>query len=60
MIYLTKKALSSMKEAIITVGHEMQHVKDYVAGLKTSAGAGPERAGQALFQKYLERWESLT
>ncbi len=50
MIWITPNGLSSLKEAVIAVGHETQHIKYVVAGAGTN-----EAAAEAFGRQF---WES--
>jgi len=49
IINFTEKGLSSLEQAVITYGHEVKHIKDFAAGLKTSSEALAELAGEKLW-----------
>ncbi len=49
IINFTPKGLSSLEEAVKTFGHEVKHIKDFAAGLKTSSEALAELAGEQLW-----------
>jgi hypothetical protein len=49
IITFTEKGLSSLEEAVKTFGHEVKHIKDFAAGLKTSSEALAELAGEQLW-----------
>ena len=49
LITLTESALSSLKEGVITVGHELHHIRDILAG------AGPsEELAEAFGLRFWE------
>lgn len=49
IINFTLRGLSSLEEAVKTFGHEVQHIKDFAAGLTTSSEALAERAAEKLW-----------
>ncbi|MCG8423435.1 MAG: DUF4157 domain-containing protein [Proteobacteria bacterium] len=49
IITFTAKGLSSLKEAVQSFGHEVQHLKDFAAGRGTTE-AGAEKAGEELWE----------
>lgn len=55
IIKLTPNALSSLKEAVITVGHELRHIKDILAGSGLSEAVA-EAAGKAFWRRFLRNW----
>ncbi|MDA1231612.1 MAG: hypothetical protein O2856_12635 [Planctomycetota bacterium] len=54
VIYLTENSLKSLKEAVFTIGHELKHIKDYLAGLENSAEAAANFAGSEFLEKFLD------
>ncbi len=57
MIWIAPNGLSSLKEAVITVGHEMEHIKDVVAGAGITWKSEPasEAFGKQFWKTFLKR-----
>jgi hypothetical protein len=49
IITFTAKGLASLEEAVKTFGHEVKHLKDFAAGVRTSSEALAEEAGEKLW-----------
>lgn len=58
IIKLTDNALSSLKTAVETVGHELHHVRECLAGAGTSETEA-EAAGKAYLDAFLKRLAKL-
>jgi hypothetical protein len=50
IINFTERGLSSLEESVKTFGHEVQHLKDFAAGIVTAREADAERAGEQLWR----------
>jgi hypothetical protein len=49
IITFTPRGLASLEEAVKTFGHEVQHLKDFAAGVATSSEDFAEEAGEKLW-----------
>ena len=49
IITFTPRGLASLEEAVKTFGHEVQHLKDFAAGVITSSEDFAEEAGEKLW-----------
>ena len=54
IIKLTKDALSSLEAAVKTVGHELHHIGEILAGSGASESAA-EKAGELFWKTFLKR-----
>ena len=53
VIFLTDHSLQSIREAVFTIGHELKHIKDFLAGLENSAEAAANAAGDEFLKQFL-------
>jgi RHS repeat-associated protein len=54
-ILLTPRGLSSMEQAVTTVGHELSHIRDSNAGVMTAREFEADQAGYEFWLKFLSR-----
>ena|GEM_PF-2553133 len=53
LIHLTDQSLSSVKEAVFTVGHEMKHILEFLAGVDNPSELAADLAGQEFLDWFL-------
>lgn len=53
VIKVTPKALETWEQGVKTVGHEIGHIRDAKAGLKTLSESAAEEYAEAFWQRFL-------